>query len=201
MAIGTFTDVTHSAGVRGHSHGMGAAVGDYDNDGRPDSYVTNLGRNILYRNNGDGSFSDVTEKARAAGGGWSVSAAFFDYDRDGWLDLVVARYVEWGFEANPFCGEKMPGKRAYCHPDQFQPVSYLLYHNNRDGTFSDVSAESGLSAHSGKGLGVCINDFDRDGWPDILVANDSYPQQLLHRPSPPRVVKMLARFGGCDSRL
>ena len=176
---GIFSDVTEKAKVAGEMYGMGAAAGDYDNDGHPDLYVTSLGRNILYRNNGDGTFADVTERAGVAGGGWSASAAFLDYDRDGKLDLIVTRYLEWDFEHNPYCGEKRQNYRAYCHPDQFKPISHLLYHNNGDGTFTDVSAKSGIARSPGKGLGVVVNDFDRDGWPDILVANDSFPQQLF----------------------
>src|SRR5882724_1108114 len=136
---GTFTDVTESAGVRGHSYGMGVAIGDYDNDGRPDLYVTNVGENILYHNNGDGTFTDVTKKAGVAGGGWSTSACFVDYDRDGWLDLLVSRYLDWSFASSPHCGGYEAGARAYCHPDQFKPATHLLYRNNRDGTFTDVS--------------------------------------------------------------
>jgi hypothetical protein len=176
---GTFTDVTEKAGVSGHSFGMGVAVGDYDNDGFEDVFVTNVGGNILYHNNGDGTFTDVTARAGVAGGGWSSGAAFVDYDRDGKLDLVVARYLEWDFAANPWCGDHRPGYRSYCHPDQFRPVSHLLYHNNGDGTFTDVSRQSRIAAAPGKGLGVAIGDFDRDGWPDIFVANDSFPQQLF----------------------
>jgi hypothetical protein len=174
-----FTDVTEKAGVQGHSYGMGAAVGDYNNDGRPDLYVTNFGRNILYRNNGDGTFSDVTEQAGVAAGGWSVGAVFLDYDKDGDLDLFVARYLDWDFSKNIYCGERKPGYRAYCHPDQFEPITHLLYRNNGDGTFTDVSRSSGIAGHPGKGLGVAIADFDRDGWTDIFVANDSFPQQLF----------------------
>jgi hypothetical protein len=176
---GTFSDVTEAAGVRGHSYGMGAAVGDYDNDGRADLYVTNFGRNILYHNNGDGTFTDVTEKAGVAGGGWSTSACWVDYDRDGRLDLIVARYLDWDFEKNIWCGARKPGYRAYCHPDQFKPISHLVFHNNGDGTFTDVSKSSRIGLSPGKGLGIAINDFDRDGWPDILIANDSFPQQLF----------------------
>ena len=176
----TFTDVTEKARVTGELYGMGVAAGDYDNDGRTDLYVTSLGRNILYHNNGDGTFTDVTDRAGVATGGWSASAAFLDYDRDGKLDLVVTRYVEWSFENNPYCGEKRENYRAYCHPDQFKPASHILYHNNGDGTFTDVSSKAGLSGSRGKGLGVVVNDFDRDGWPDIFVANDSFPQQLFH---------------------
>ena len=176
---GTFSDVTEAAGVRGHSYGMGAAVGDYDNDGRSDLYVTNLGRNILYHNNGDGTFTDVTEKAGVAGSGWSVSGCWVDYDGDGRLDLIVVRYLDWDFASNIWCGARKPGYRSYCHPDQFRPVSHLVFHNNGDGTFTDVSKSSGIGSAPGKGLGIAINDFDRDGWPDILIANDSFPQQLF----------------------
>jgi enediyne biosynthesis protein E4 len=177
---GVFTDVTEKAGVRGHSYGMGVATGDYDNDGRPDLYVTNFGRNILYHNNGDGTFTDVTEKAGVAGGGWSSSACFVDYDRDGWLDLIVTRYMDWDFSKNIFCGSREPGRRGYCHPASFKPVTHLAYHNNRDGTFTDVSKECGIGAVPGYGLGIAFNDYDRDGWPDILIANDNIPEQLFH---------------------
>ena len=176
---GTFTDVTEKAGVRGHSFGMGVAVGDYDNDGHADIYVTNFGRNILYHNNGDGTFTDVTERAGVAGSGWSTGACWVDYDRDGRLDLIVARYLEWDFATNMWCGLHKPGYRSYCHPDQFKPIAHLAFHNNGDGTFTDVSRASGIGLSPGKGLGVAINDFDLDGWPDILIANDSFPQQLF----------------------
>ncbi len=177
---GTFTDVTEKAGLRGNSYGMGVAVGDYDNDGRPDLYVTNFGRNILYHNNGDGTFTDVTEKAGVGGGGWSSSALFVDYDRDGYLDLFVARYLDWDFAKNIPCGAPEHRQPAYCHPDVFGSATYFLYHNNRDGTFTDVSAKSGIAASPGRGLGSALNDYDRDGWPDILVANDAIAEQLFH---------------------
>ena len=176
---GSFSDVTEMAGVSGHSYGMGVAVGDYDNDGRPDIYVTNFGRNILYHNNGDGKFTDVTENAGVAGSGWSTGACWVDYDLDGRLDLIVARYLDWGFAMNTWCGAHKSGYRAYCHPDQFKPVSHLVFHNNGDGTFTDVSQSSRIGLSPGKGLGVAFNDFDGDGWPDILIANDSFPQQLF----------------------
>jgi hypothetical protein len=177
---GGFTDVTEKAGLQGSSYGMGVAVGDYDNDGRPDLYVTNFGRNTLYHNNGDGTFTDVTGKAGVAGGGWSSSALFFDYDRDGYLDLFVARYLDWDFAKNLPCGAPERGQAAYCHPDVFQNATYLLYHNNGNGTFADVTAKSGIAAASGRGLGTASNDYDRDGWPDILVANDAIAEQLFH---------------------
>ena len=177
---GTFTDVTEKAGLRGHSYGMGVAVADYDNDGYPDIYVTNFGENILYHNNGNGTFTDVTGKAGVAGGGWSASALFVDYDRDGYLDLFVARYLDWDFSKNMPCGAPDRGQPAYCHPDVFKSITHLLYHNNRDGTFTDVSAKSGIAAAPGRGLGSAFNDYDRDGWPDILVANDAIAEQLFH---------------------
>ncbi len=176
---GTFQDVTEKAGVAGHSFGQGVATGDYDNDGHPDLYVANYGKNILFRNNGDGTFQDVTDKAGTPGGGWSAGAVFVDYDRDGFLDLIVSRYVQWDFSNNPYCGERKPGYRSYCHPDHFDAIVHLVYHNEGDGTFSDRAKQSGFASSPGKGLGIAFNDYDRDGWPDILVANDSFPQQLF----------------------
>jgi len=176
---GTFTDVTDKAGVRGHSYGQGVAIGDYDNDGHEDIYVTNYGRNILYHNNGDGTFTDVTEKAGVGGGGWSAAACFVDYDRDGLLDLVVSRYLDWNIHKNPWCGDESRNFRGYCHPEVFPPVTHILYHNNGNGTFTDVTKRAGLANLPGNGLGIAINDFDGDGWLDILVANDALPQQLF----------------------
>jgi len=180
---GTFVDVTQKAGLSGalqNAYGMGIAVGDYDNDGFEDVYVTNYGGNTLYRNNGDGTFKDVTERAGVRAGGWSTSAGFFDYDNDGKLDLFVARYVDWSFSKNRYCGEKKEGYRAYCHPDNFEPVTNILYHNQGDGTFADVSSKSRLDASSGKGLGVALADYDDDGFVDVYVANDSVQSFLFH---------------------
>jgi hypothetical protein len=175
-ANGTFTDVTEKAGLTGmpqNRYGMGVAVGDVDNDGYQDIYVTGFGGNTLYHNNGDGTFTDVTARAGVTASGWSTSAGFFDYDNDGRLDLFVCRYVAWTFADDPYCGEKKPGGRAYCHPDNFAAVTNILYHNNGDGTFTDVSAKSGIADAPGKALGVAFADFDHDGWTDIYVANDS----------------------------
>jgi len=180
---GTFTDVTEKAGLTGmpqNRYGMGVAVGDYDNDGFEDIYVTAYGGNTLYHNNGDGTFTDVTAKAGVEAAGWSTSAGFFDYDNDGKLDLFVARYLDWSFDDDHFCGEHKPGGRSYCHPDNFRGITNILYHNNGDGTFTDVSRKAGIANPEGKSLGVAFADFDGDGWSDIYVANDSV-QCFLYR--------------------
>jgi hypothetical protein len=176
---GTFTDVTEKAGLQGRLYGMGVGTGDYDNDGNMDLLVTNLGGNVLYHNNGDGTFTDVTAKAGVGGSGWCTGACFVDYDRDGHLDLIVSRYVEWDFSSNVYCGDHKPGYRAYCHPDQFNAIAHLVFHNNGDGTFTDVSKKCGIAASPGKGLGIAVSDFDGDGWPDIFIANDSVAEQLF----------------------
>ena len=175
---GSFEDVTEKAGLQGSGYGMGVAVGDYDNDGFEDLYVTAYGGNKLYHNNGDGTFADVTEKAGVAGSGWSTSAAWVDLDGDGLLDLVVLRYVQWDFE-DIWCGEHKEGYRSYCHPDIFQPVSPLVYHNDGNGRFTEVSQKIGVSK-PGKGLGIAIADYDRDGHIDLFVANDSMVEFLYH---------------------
>lgn len=170
---GRFEDVTQAAGVSGNGYGIGVGVGDYDNDGWPDLYVTNWGRNEFYRNQGDGTFKEVTVEAGLAGGEMSSSAAFFDYDRDGHLDLYVCRDVDWSFQNHKFCG--FSEQRDYCDPKHFNGVPDFLFHNNGDGTFTDVSAKMGIALPSGKGLGVAIGDINRDGWIDVYVANDGVP--------------------------
>ena len=177
-ADGSFTDVTEKAGLGGVGYSMGVAVGDYDNDGFEDLYVTGLDRTTFYHNNGDGTFTDVTAKSGTATSGWSTSAGFFDYDNDGKLDLFVDRYIDWGFQENRWCGP--PERRFYCHPLLYRGVTSVLYHNNGDGTFTDVSVKSGIGKFNGRGLGVAFADYDNDGWPDIYVANDSM-QAFLYR--------------------
>jgi enediyne biosynthesis protein E4 len=175
---GTFEDATEKSGLQGAGYGMGVAVGDYDNDGNEDLYVTAYGGNKLYHNNGDGTFTDLTTKAGVGGSGWSTSAAWVDLDGDGLLDLVVLRYVQWDFD-DTWCGERKEGYRAYCHPDVYPATAPLVYHNEGNGTFTEISRKSGL-AISGKGLGIAIADYDRDGRIDIFVANDSMPEFLFH---------------------
>jgi len=178
---GTFTDVTARAGVGGEGHyGQGVAVGDYDNDGYPDLYVTGYGRAILYHNNGDGTFTDVTAKAGIADEGqWSTSAAWVDYDKDGWLDLVVLNYLDWTPKNNLWCGERATGYRSYCSPNEYRGQHIRLYHNNHDGTFTDVSQKSGVGIPEAKGMGIVAADFFGHGWPDLAVANDTWPNFLF----------------------
>jgi hypothetical protein len=168
---GTFEDVTEKAGLQGVGYDMGVAVGDYDNDGHADLYVTGYGGNHLYHNNGDGTFTDVTAASGTGGSGWSTSAAWVDLDNDGLLDLIVLRYMKWDFP-DIWCGEHQPGYRAYCHPDLFPPITPLVYHNDGNGRFTEVAAKLGLDK-PGKGLGIGIGDYDRDGHIDVFVANDS----------------------------
>ena len=182
---GTFTDVTERAGVAGTGYGMGVAVGDYDNDGRPDLFVASVTANQLFHNNGDGTFTDTTARARVAGAPmdgkkmWSVSAGWFDYNNDGRLDLFVVNYCVWEVNKDPYCPLKS-GVRAYCHPKLYKSLHNTLYRNNGDGTFTDVSQETGIAAHFGKGMSVSFADYDGDGYIDAFVANDTTPAFLFH---------------------
>ncbi len=170
---GTFTDVTEKSGAGGGGYGQGVAVGDYDGDGFQDLYVTQYGRSILYHNNGDGTFTDVTEKAGVAAPGWTSSAAWFDYDNDGRLDLFVCRFVDFDKSKNKFCGNRETGARYYCIPRVYDPAPSWLFHNNGDGTFTDVSKDSDIGKSLGKAWGVVATDINNDGWMDLFVANDT----------------------------
>jgi hypothetical protein len=174
---GTFADVTEKAGVAGGGYGMGVAVGDYDGDGFPDIYVTQYGRSILYHNNGDGTFMDVTEKAGIAAPGWASSAVWFDYDNDGKLDLFICRFVDFSREKHHHCGAPnipaLAGQNEYCYPRIYTPMPSWLFHNNGDGTFTDVSQKMGISDNPGKSWGVVATDINNDGWLDLFVANDT----------------------------
>ena len=182
---GTFTDVTEKAGLAGAGYGMGVAVGDYDNDGRPDIFVANVTGNQLFHNNGDGTFTDVTEKVGLSGAKlngkkmWSVGAGWFDYNNDGLLDLFVVNYCQWEVNKDPYCAVKN-GVRAYCHPKQYAPLHNTLYRNNGDGTFTDVSEETGIAKLEGKGMSVSFADYDGDGFLDAFVASDTTPAFLFH---------------------
>ena len=175
---GTFTDVTRSAGLDIEMYGMGVAVGDYDNDGFPDILITCVGQNRLFRNTGKGSFVDAT-RASGLGGrqAFSTSALWFDYDRDGFLELFVCNYVRWSPDHDVFCSLDAKHK-SYCTPEAYRGDTCWLFHNRGDGTFEDVTATSGIFDSSSKSLGVAMLDYDHDGWPDLLVANDTQPNKL-----------------------
>lgn len=182
---GTFSDVTEKAGVAGEGFAMGAAVADYDNDGDQDIFVAGVNRNQLYRNDGNGRFSDVTSKAGLTGIDplrgkmWSVAAAWFDADNDGDLDLFVVNYTKWHPDIDPYCGALKEGWRTYCFPDKYEGLPNQFFRNNGDGTFTDVSAASGIARHIGKGMGVAVADYDDDGFIDVFVANDTLPNFLF----------------------
>ena len=175
---GTFTDVTHKAGLDIELYGMGVAVGDYDNDGYDDLFVTAYGQNHLFHNNGNGTFTDVTQKAGLQGPkDFSTSAAWVDYDKDGNLDLVVANYVQWTPETDLYC--TLDGKaKSYCTPESYKGTSVRLWHNRGNGTFEDATQKAGLGEATSKTLGVAVLDYDNDGWPDLLFSNDTQPNKL-----------------------
>jgi hypothetical protein len=174
----TFTDVTAEAGLAGEGYSTAVAIADFDNDGYPDIFVAGVKRNILYRNLGNGRFVDITAQAHITGNMWAVSAGWVDYDNDGWLDLFVSNYVVWDPSSEPRCGT--PERQFYCHPKAYQGLPGQLFHNNHDGTFTDVSQSSGIGRHIGKGMGVAFADIDGDGLTDIFVANDSVRNFLFH---------------------
>ncbi len=176
---GTFTDVTQKACVPGAGFGMGVAVGDYDNDGNADLFVTGYGSSILYRNNGDGTFSDVTAKAGLALPGWTTSAVWFDYDNDGRLDLFVCSFVEFNLEKHVYCGDNKLGRRYYCVPKVFRPTASFLFHNDGDGAFTKVSIGTEIEKALGKALGVVAADVNNDGRMDLFVANDTVQNFLF----------------------
>ncbi len=177
---GTFSDVTHKAGLDVEMFGMGVAVGDYDNDGYDDLFVTAMGQSHLFHNNGNGTFADVTQKAGLWGPKeFSTSAAWVDYDRDGKLDLVVANYVQWSIEGDLYC--TLDGKsKSYCTPESYKGASVRLWHNRGDGTFEDATKKAGLGDATSKTLGIAAMDYDNDGWTDLLLSNDTQPNKLYH---------------------
>src|ERR1700688_4984447 len=177
---GTFTDVTHKAGLDVEMYGLGVAVGDYDNDGFDDLFVTARGQGRLFHNNGNGTFTDVTLKAGLSGPReLSTSAAWVDYDKDGRLDLVVGNYVQWTLETDLYC--TLDGKsKSYCTPESYKGTAVRLWHNRGDGTFEDATQKAGLGEPTSKTLGVAVLDYDNDGWPDLLFSNDTQPNKLYH---------------------
>jgi hypothetical protein len=196
---GTFTDVTEKAGVAGSGYDTGVAIGDYDNDGYEDICVAGVYRNTLYHNNGDGTFTDVTEKAGLAhpdseyGPLWSVGAAWVDINNDGLLDLFVVNYVSWDATKEPHC--KNDGNPDYCHPRFYKPLPNQLFLNKGDGSFADISAQAGIRAYPGKGMGVGVADYDGDGLPDLFIANDKLPNFLFHNKGNGRFEEVAAEAG------
>ncbi len=177
---GSFEDVTHSAGLDIPMYGIGVAIGDYDNDGYEDIYITTYGQNRLFHNNGNGTFTDATRRAGLAGySDLSTSALWFDYDRDGHLDLLVANYVKWSPETDIYCS--LDGRtKSYCTPEAYPGSTCWLFHNRGDGTFEDVTGKAGLYDTTSKSLGITMIDYDLDGWPDVFIANDTQPNKLYH---------------------
>jgi hypothetical protein len=177
---GRFTDVTAGAGLQGSGYSIGVAAADFDNDGNTDLFVAGVNENHLYRNMGSGKFEDVTAKAGIAGGTWSVAAGWFDFDNDGLLDLFVVNYVKWSPDVNPVCKDPGQKARVYCHPRTFAGLPNTLYRNRGDGTFEDVSKQSGIGKYTGKGMSLAFADYDGDGFPDVFVTNDTLPNFLFH---------------------
>lgn len=175
-----FTDVTEDAGVAGSGYSMGAAAGDYDNDGHVDLFVAGVFRNVLYHNRGDGHFEDVTEKAGIKSDKWAVAAGWFDYNNDGLLDLFVVNYASWSPSYDRFCGDPSRNLRVYCHPKYFEGLTNTLYRNRGDGTFEDVSERAGIAKHHGRGMSVAFADYDNDGLMDVFVTNDNQENFLFH---------------------
>jgi hypothetical protein len=191
---GAFDDVSAASGIQHVGYGMGACAGDYDNDGWIDLFITSLGPNTLYRNR-NGTFTDVTRAARVGTSSWSTGCAFSDLDKDGDLDLFIANYVAASAERNPFCGNARLKTRFYCHPLMYDPLPSVVYRNDGNGTFADLSAASGVGALTANGLGVVISDYDDDSWPDIFVANDSMPNYLFRRTGAWRYEDVALRAG------
>jgi hypothetical protein len=175
-----FRDVTEESGLSGAGYSMGAAAGDFDNDGKPDLFVAGVNRNILYHNLGKGKFEDVTARAGIKSGEWAVAAGWFDYNNDGLLDLWVVHYANWSVNDDRYCGDQSRGLRIYCHPKYFQGLASTLYRNRGDGTFEDVSQQAGISGFSGRGMSVAFADYDGDGFEDVFVTNDNMPNFLFH---------------------
>ena len=174
-----FVDVTDQAGVSGEGYSMGAAAGDYDNDGNVDLFVAGVFQNFLYRNRGDGTFEDVTARSEIDHSEWIVAAGWFDYDRDGLLDLMAVKYADWTLDFDRYCGDRARGLRVYCHPKNFTPTANRLYRNLGNGRFEDVSDQVGLSPFRGRGMSVAFADFDGNGWQDAFVTNDYLPNFLF----------------------
>ena len=196
LGDGRFEDVTEKAGLAGAGYCMGIAAADFNNDGWTDLFVTGVRSNKLYQNLGKGSFRDVGKEAGVEGNGvWSIAAGWFDFDNDGWLDLFVVNYVQWDPAREIHCGGREPGARSYCHPRYYGPLPNILYRNLGNGTFRDVSAESGIAAHVGKGMGLAFGDYDGDGCMDVFVANDTMANFLFHNEGNGRFVNRALQAG------
>ena len=190
-----FEDVTERAGLSGEGYGMGAAAADFDNDGFTDLLVTSLGASRLYRNRGDGTFQDVTQMSGIPATPWPISAGWFDSDNDGYLDLIIVNYCRWNPLTEPFCGDLKAGYRTYCHPKYYEGLPNTLLHNNGNGTFTDVSVSSGLSAKIGKGMAVAFADYNLDGRTDVFVTNDTTPNFLFRNDGNDRFTEVALTAG------